>query len=135
MRHIYFIVFCLLQLFSFSQNNVLSGKVLFLNSNKTPAIGVEVSGKVGENDSTLVYTNQEGSFQLVFPNYKEGQKISLRIGKIDNTNQKIEVVTTEKLEIYNLSNIPPQEFNIIVCKERERDFNTQKYYKYHLPGT
>jgi hypothetical protein len=50
-------------------NKILRGKVLFQNSNFTPATGVAVSGVIKvekEENTNKVYTDSQGNYELQF---------------------------------------------------------------------
>ena len=69
---IYTAICCIFSLPLNAQNNSLNGKVLFLNSGNNPAVGVEISGSITIDSTTIinantVYTAADGSYRLVFP--------------------------------------------------------------------
>lgn len=112
------------------QNNMLRGKMLFLNSGKEPAIGVEIYGTIGgEEQTNLVYTNNDGSYQLVFQNAREGHRVSINIGDEDENGKSIEIVNSKELELCRIPAIATDEFEIIVCRKGARNLVAQKYYQ------
>ncbi|MCB0375760.1 MAG: tetratricopeptide repeat protein, partial [Sinomicrobium sp.] len=113
-----------------NKNTVLKGRIYFLNSHKTPAVGVEVSGHVREMGSTnCAYTDSEGRYTLVFPRDAAGRLVNLDIGTTDSNGQAIEVVNGRELQICRIPEDPAEEFHIIVAKKGERDIIARKYYR------
>ncbi|MCB0376075.1 MAG: hypothetical protein KDD04_09175, partial [Sinomicrobium sp.] len=120
-------------MFGFSvaaQNNSLGGKILYLNSGKTPAAGVEISGKSEKlGKANAVYSDSEGVYRLVFPKSGVGHVVELSVGDTDANGQAMEVVNDSELRICRIPEDPSEVFEIIVCKKGERDLDAQKYYK------
>lgn len=114
----------------YGQNNALRGKVLYLSSGKTPAVGVEISGtiKQGEQANT-VYTTDLGTYHLVFPKAGEGQRVNLVIGDRDAGNTQLELVNEKEVDGCRIPANPTEEFEIIVAKKGYRDLVAQKYYR------
>lgn len=115
---------------SAQQNNTLKGKVLYLNSKKKPAVGVEVSGKIKQmENANIVYTSDNGGYKLVFPTERDGHLVELKIGKNDANNQPLELVNEKEVEICRIPADATHEFEVIVCPKGARDVAAQKYYK------
>ena len=116
---------------SFGQNNILKGKVFFLSSGNKPAVGVEVSGTIkGGLKANSVFTVDNGSFRLLFPNARDGMHIDLIVGNSDKNGTNIEVVNNKELEtLCKIPADPTEEFGVIVCPKGGRDLAAQKYYK------
>lgn len=122
--------FLIIQSASGQQNNLLRGKVLFLNSGKTPAVGVEVSGSIkGMEKANSVYTLNDGAYQLIFPNARDGYSVHLNIGSQDEGGRIIEVVNGKEVENCRIPAVATDEFEIIVCTKGSRDLVAQRYYK------
>jgi len=111
------------------ENTKLRGKILFLNSKKKPAIGVEISGSVKNEKANSTYSIDDGSYQLKFPNARIGFPVKLIIGNTDKNNTRIELVNDKELELCKIPAQIADEFEIIVCRKGERDIIAQRYYK------
>ncbi len=109
-------------------NNIFRGKVLYLNSGKKPAVGVEINGSIKEEHSNSVYTNNDGSFELKFPNARVGYLVELSVGDTDVNGQNIELVNDREVSNCRIGTKNTKDFEIIVCKKGERDLVVQKYY-------
>ena len=112
-------------------NKILRGKVLFQNSNYTPAVGVSVSGKIKlekEENTNSVYTDSQGTYQLKFPLARKGHPVKLTIGKEDEKGQELEVVNETEISLCRIPANANQEFKIIVCPKGSRDIAARKYY-------
>lgn len=132
LKHFLPIFYCLFFSKTYAQqNNTLRGKILYLNSAKTPAIGVKISGKVkgvGMEHANVQYTTSKGSFELVFPAKRDGHQVNLVIGAEDELGQAIEVVNDKEVEICRIPAIANEEFEIIVCPKGARDLVAKRYY-------
>lgn len=111
-------------------NKLLNGRILYQNSGKQPAIGVKVSGEISEdNAANSTYSASNGSYQLVFPDGKEGELVQLAIGETDQTGQAIELVNTREVELCQIPADASEAFEIIVCPKGSRDLAAQRYYR------
>ncbi len=113
-------------------NKILRGKVLFQNSNFTPAESVEVSGVIKvekEEYANKVNTDSKGQYELKFPLARKGHPVKLTIGKNDKTGQELEVVNEKELQLCRIPANANQEFEIIVCPKGSRDLAARKYYR------
>ncbi|MEM9686229.1 MAG: tetratricopeptide repeat protein, partial [Bacteroidota bacterium] len=115
------------------QNNSLSGKIVFLNSRKNPATGVELSGVIKRSDTdsivaNTVYSGDDGTYRLVFPKAAVGYVVQLTIGEKDGNGQAIEVVNDAAVRICRIPEDAKEAFEIIVCKKGERDAIAETYY-------
>ena len=115
---------------SAQSNRVLRGTVVYLNSGKQPAAGVQVSASSRDGGrATPVYSNAQGHFQLDFPNAAAGDLVSLEIGDALRDGQPIELVNQHEI---NLCRIPHQvkqdPFKVVVCQKGARDIAAQRYY-------
>ena len=113
-------------------NKVLRGKVLFQNSNFTPAVGVSVSGEIKlekEENTNSVYTDAQGAYQLQFPFARKGHPVKLTIGKEDEKGQELEVVNETEISLCRIPANANEEFDIIVCPKGSRDLAARKYYE------
>ncbi len=114
---------------TFSQSKII-GTVVYLNSGKKPAVGVEIIAKGSSGD----YSKSEGDYILNFPHNKAGTTVYPEIGNEIVINgskiKKIELVNSEKLEAVNLPLEPTSApLKIIVCPKGYRDEAAKKYYK------
>lgn len=111
-------------------NNTLRGKILFLSSGKTPAIGVEISGLVEQSEqANSVYSTDAGAYQLSFPKAREGYAVDLSIGDRDASNTQLELVNEKEVTACRIPAKRTDEFDIIVAQKGSRDLVAQKYYK------
>jgi tetratricopeptide (TPR) repeat protein len=113
-------------------NKILRGKVLFQNSNFTPATGVAVAGMIKvekEENTNKVYSDSRGNYELQFPLARKGHPVSLSIGNTDKTGQELEVVNEKEISLCRIPANASQEFEIIVCPKGARDVAARKYYK------
>ena len=116
--NLFLLVVCLLlnQCIYGQQNNTLRGKMLFLNSGKTPAVGVEISGSIKKiENANTVYTSNNGTYELVFPNARVGYPVKLLIGNEDESGKSIELVNNKEVGICRIPAQATDEFEIIVC--------------------
>ena len=122
---------CYFSNIAFSQNRTLNGKILYLNSGKTPAEGVEVAGIVKNTNvrTNFVFSNAKGEFTLVFTKSEVGHFVEITVGDKDGKGQMIEVVNAKEVEQYFLPANANNDFKIIICKKGERDIAAQRYYK------
>jgi hypothetical protein len=112
------------------QNHALRGKMLFLNSGKKPAIGVEISGSILRVEkATSTYTTEDGSYELLFPNSRVGHSVDLNIGSTDSKGASVELVNDKEVRICRIPANPSDQFEIIVCRKGQRDEIAQAYYK------
>ena len=129
----YIAICCLLSLHMAAQNNRLQGKVLFLNSGNSPAVGVEISGSIKRDSITInanpVYSADDGSYTLVFPQAVPGHVVELKVSEKTGSGQALEIVNEEELRICRIPEDPAETFDIIVCKKGERDVAAQRYYR------
>ena len=130
----YTVICCLFSLCLAAQHHSISGKVLFLNSGKTPVAGVQISGSITVSDSitltaNAVYSASDGSYILTFPEAAPGHLVELTVGDTDGNEHPIELVNEEELRIWRIPKDPKEAFNIIVCKKGERDVTAQRYYE------
>jgi tetratricopeptide (TPR) repeat protein len=113
-------------------NKILRGKVLFQNSNFTPATGVAVSGIIKvekEEYANKNYTDSKGQYELKFPLARKGHPVKLTLGKEDSKGQELEVVNEKEVSLCVIRANASQEFEIIVCPKGARDVAARKYYK------
>ena len=113
---------------TFSQSKII-GTVVYLNSGKKPAVGVEIKAKGTSGD----YSKSEGDYILNFPHSKAGTTVYPEIGDEIVINgskiKKIELVNSENLETVNLPLEPSTApLKIIVCPKGYRDEAAKKYY-------
>ncbi|WP_299524859.1 tetratricopeptide repeat protein [uncultured Lutibacter sp.] len=111
-----------------SQSKII-GSVVYLNSGKTPAVGVEIKAKGSSGD----YSKSEGDYILNFPHNKAGTTVYPEIGNeivLNGTKiKKIELVNADKLEAVNIpSDASRAPLKIIVCPKGFRDEAAKKYY-------
>jgi tetratricopeptide (TPR) repeat protein len=126
----FFFLLTAYSLFAQEPNNILRGRILFLSSNNTPAVGVKVSGTIQNSIyATTQYTTDKGTFDLIFSENKPGAKVQLEIGNIDRHGTKLEVVNAREVAQCQISDDATEEFQIIVCKKGTRDEAAQRYYK------
>ncbi len=112
------------------QNNELRGKVLYMNSDKQPAVGVKIAGSIAEEEqANIVYSNPSGSFALVFQEARDGHKVSLSIGEDDADGNALELVNAMEVEQCRIPAHVTDIFEIIVCQKGARDLVAQRYYK------
>ncbi len=110
-------------------NNILRGKIFFLNSGKKPAVGVEVSGIIKSiGAAEAVYTDENGAFTLVFPKAAVNKTVHLVLGNTDSKGESIEVVNGKEVQMLKILENPEDEFEIIVCKKGEREIIALRYY-------
>jgi len=112
----------------FSQSKII-GTVVYLNSGKKPAVGVEINAKGSSGD----YSKSDGDYILNFPHSKAGTTVYPEIGDEIVINgakiKKIELVNIEKVEVINLPVDPTSSpLKIIVCPKGYRDQAAKKYY-------
>lgn len=122
-------------LLTFSSINILSqtkiiGNVVYLNSKKQPAIGVEITAFGSSGDTS----KDDGNYVLNFPNTRAGTTVYPTIGDEivinGKTIKKIELVNTEKLKTVNIPSDPNKApLKIIVCPKGYRTNAAQAYYK------
>jgi tetratricopeptide (TPR) repeat protein len=113
-------------------NKILRGKVLFQNSNFTPATGVAISGIIKvekEEYANKNYTDSKGQYELKFPLARKGHPVKLTLGKEDSKGQELEVVNEKEVSLCVIRANANQEFMIIVCPKGARDLAARKYYK------
>jgi tetratricopeptide (TPR) repeat protein len=113
-------------------NKILRGKVLFQNSNFTPATGVAVSGIIKlekEEYANKNYTDSKGQYELKFPLARKGHPVKLTLGKENSKGQELEVVNEKEVSLCVIRANANQEFMIIVCPKGSRDLAARKYYK------
>jgi tetratricopeptide (TPR) repeat protein len=113
-------------------NKILRGKVLFQNSNFTPATGVAVSGIIKvekEEYANKNYTDSKGQYELKFPLARKGHPVKLTIGNTDKTGQELEVVNEKEISLCRIPANANEEFEVIVCPKGARDVAARKYYK------
>ena len=67
---------------------VLKGAVCFLNSNNSPAVGINIHA----SGAKAVQTDEKGLFELTFPGKKIGDTVAVFVGSQDYTGQALEVV-------------------------------------------
>jgi len=113
---------------TFSQSKII-GTVVYLNSGRKPAVGVEIKAKGSSGD----YSKSEGDYILNFPHNKAGTTVYPEIGDEIVINgskiEKIELVNNEKLEVVNLPIDPTlSPLKIIVCPKGFRDKAAKNYY-------
>ena len=110
-------------------NNTLRGEIVFMNSGKQPATGVEVAGtaEAGET-ANIVYTNAQGAYELKFPVSRVGFPVDLKIGSTDGKGKAIEVVNEKEVELCKIPAKVTDVFKVIVCPKGYRDLAAQKYY-------
>ncbi|MEO0470658.1 MAG: tetratricopeptide repeat protein, partial [Bacteroidota bacterium] len=125
------ILICITRLSIYGQqNNVLRGKILFLNSGKKPAVGVKISGSVeGQIKANHDYSSLTGAFQLTFQEAREGYQVELIIGEEDGKGQLLEVVNIHEIGLCKIPAKSTEEFEIIVCPKGSRDLIAQQYYQ------
>ena len=113
-------------------NKILRGKVLFQNSNFTPAESVSIAGVIKvekEEYANKVNTDSKGQYELKFPLARKGHPVKLTIGNTDKAGKEIEVVNEKELQLCRIPANATQEFEIIVCPKGARDIAARKYYK------
>ncbi|PHN08465.1 tetratricopeptide repeat protein [Flavilitoribacter nigricans] len=111
------------------QNNTLKGNIRYLNSNKTPAVGVKIAGSIQtQENANVVYSTDQGEYALVFPNARDGYHVQLEVGDEDAQERVIEVVNQKELENCRIPALALDLFEIIVCRQGERDLIAQRYY-------
>ena len=104
--------FLISQLLNGQENNILRGKMLFQSSGKKPAVGVEISGKIDDmENANIVYTTNNGAYNLTFPNGRKGYPVLLEIGEADQDGIPIEVVNDKELEDCKIPARPSDEFD------------------------
>ena len=123
------ILFALISINVFAQSKII-GKVVYLNSKKQPAIGVEIAAYGSSGDTS----KDEGIYILNFPNTKAGTTVYPQIGDEivinGKTIKKIELVNVEKLKAVNIPSNPNKSpLKIIVCPKGYRNIAAQVYYK------
>lgn len=112
-----------------SQTKII-GEVVYMNSGKKRAVGVEINAK----GSSGCFSRGDGSFTLNFPHLGSGTtvypKIEYKIILEGKIIQEIELVNVEKLEWVNIPEVPKlAPLKIIICTKGFRDLAAQKYYK------
>lgn len=122
-------IFLTLSWNTFSQSKII-GTVVYLNSGKKPAVGVEISAK----GSSGAYSKSEGDYILNFPHTKAGTTVYPIIGDEIVINgskiKKIELVNQENIEVVNIPLNPNSApLKIVVCPKGYRDEAAKKYYK------
>jgi tetratricopeptide (TPR) repeat protein len=114
-------------------NNLLKGVILYQNSNKKPAIGVQISASIIISDTientNQKYTNDSGEYELIFANSRPGHSVKLLIGTTDRYDEVIEVVNNTEVDICRIPAIASTIFKIIVCPKGSRDLAAERYYK------
>lgn len=110
------IIHCTLLL---SAETVLRGLVKLQSSGSKPLVGVEISA-FGANPT---YTNQQGQFELVFPNKRAGDAVTLMIQK-----QGFELINEREISKVVLRNDSDDPVTIVMSKEGERDQQALSYY-------
>lgn len=111
-------------------NQLLNGKVYYLNSESTPAVGVEVSGKVYGNEvANVVFSKEDGSYQLVFPEARVGHRVDLNVGDKNAKGETLEIVNDAEVSWCLVPARSSEVFEIIVCRKGERDEAAMKYYR------
>ena len=112
------------------QNNIFSGQILYQNSDNTPAIGVEVSGLggVSSGGANTVYTDNDGSFSLIFGSKIPGNPVKLTIGDTDKNKNKFDIVNQKELDNCRIPTDGMDVFKIIVCNAGELQIAMRKYY-------
>ncbi len=108
----------------------IKGKIVYLNSGKKPAVGVEVRAQGSNGD----YSKSDGAYTLIFPQKKVGNTVYLEVGEDivvrGNKTKKIELVNEKELKTVNIPSDPENApLKIIVCPKGFRDKYAQKYYK------
>lgn len=132
MKYMLLTVLCLAGSISlFAQSNQsLRGKVLYLSSGKSPAVGVEVSGIIQDTEqANTVYSTDAGDYQLVFPRGRAGHPVALTIGDRDARDTQIELVNIREVEECRIPASANEKFEIIVAVKGSRDLVAQRYYK------
>ncbi len=102
-----------------SAETVLRGLVKLQSSGSKPLVGVEISA-FGANPA---YTNNQGQFELVFPNKRAGDAVTLVIQK-----QGFELINTREISKVVLRNDSNDPVTIVMSKAGERDQQALSYY-------
>ncbi len=102
-----------------SAETALRGLVKLQSSGSKPLVGVEISA-FGANP---VYTNSQGQFELVFPNKRAGDAVSLIIQK-----QGFELINEREISKVVLRNDADDPVTIVMSRAGERDRQALAYY-------
>ena len=119
-KYLFFLLLFAYSLPQFSQE--IRGTVYYLNSDKTPAYGVQITAKGSVGD----VSNTDGNYVLKFAkNYPVGTTVYPKVGNKlilkGKKTEEIELVNVEKLEAINIPSDPTlAPIRIIVCKKGER---------------
>ena len=108
----------------FAQNTILAGRILFLNSNKTPAVRIKISDR--NREANEVYSLPSGQFALSYPNKNPGERVELFVDTFNTDYGIIEIVNKEILH-QTLTSVPDIT-EIIICKKGARDATARKLY-------
>lgn len=130
MKRSLIIILCSIAPISVFAQGKIKGKVVYLNSGKKPASGVEVKAEGSNGD----YSKTDGAYTLQFPSKKAGHTVKIEVGNEiilnGNKTKKIEVVNTEKITAVNIpTNLSSYDLKIIVCPAGARNTAAQHYYK------
>lgn len=106
--------------FILTAETALRGLVKLQSSGSKPLVGVEVSA-FGANPA---YTNSQGQFELVFPNKRAGDAVTLIIQK-----QGFELINERETSKIVLRNDMDDPVTIVMSKAGERDQQALSYYK------
>ena len=66
------------------ENNTLQGRILYQNSGKKPAIGVQIK----EKDSNGDYSKDNGEYRLIFQTKRNGTSLEIEIGSDSKEGKK-----------------------------------------------
>ncbi|MDP9078883.1 MAG: tetratricopeptide repeat protein [Bacteroidota bacterium] len=110
---------------SIAQNGEIRGRVLFQNSGKKPAVGVEIRAK-GAN---LDYSSSDGSFRLQYAYKQPGDNAELILSTKVNYKVNIELVNSEAVRAARIPIDPEDSLYIIVCHAGQLAQSRQHYYK------
>lgn len=102
-----------------SAESVLRGLVKLQSSGSKPLTGVEVSA-FGANSA---YTNNQGQFELIFPNKRAGDAVSLIIQK-----RGFELINEREISKVVLRNDADDPVTIVMSRAGERDRQALSYY-------
>jgi hypothetical protein len=116
------IAFCFFSFGLFAETVSLRGSITYQNTgSKMKALQITARG--ASPTITRSATNTEGSFILMFPNGKIGDRVTLELGTplYDVVNDPRELSVT-------LTDNPNYRIRLVVCKKGERDANAVIYY-------
>ncbi len=106
-------------LYSSAQNNTLKGVIILQSSGKKPLSEVAISSFGGNK----AYSNSSGQFEIIYPNKKAGDRVSLFFEK-----DGYEVVNDKEMEDVIIRNDPDDIVKVIMCNVGERNKLAMSYY-------